>query len=177
MSNTTKNIIEFTLIYNKYKKNIFNFSLRMLNNRMVCEDIVQDVFMRLFENMDNIRNKNSIQFWLFKTVRNEIYNYFRTKKIRVDQFNVEDTDELEAPSEEKLHDEYESKELKQLILSELQKIPFEQSEVFYLKEYGELSYKEIAAVMDITEDLVKSRLFKTRQKLIKRLTKILNEQR
>ena len=173
MSDSTGNIVEFTLIYNKYKAKVFNFSLKMLNNRMICEDIVQNVFMKLFENLDKIRNKNSVQYWLFKSIRNEIYSYFRTKKIRVDQFNVADTDELEVPADEVLNDEIENKEMKNLIMQELSNMDYEQSEVFYLKEYGELSYKEIAAVMEITEDLVKSRLFKTRQKLIKRLSKIL----
>ncbi len=140
---------------------------------MVCEDIVQNVFMKLFENLEKIRNKNSIQFWLFTSVRNEIYSYFRSKKVKVDQFNVADTDDLEIASEEVLNNEIENKEIKELILKELAGMDFEQSEVFHLKEYGELNYREIADVMEISEDLVKSRLFKTRRKLIRNLSKIL----
>ena len=46
------------------------------------------------------------------------------------------------------------------------------SEVFMLKEYSGLSYKEIASLLEIDEDLVKSRLYKARQKLINKISKL-----
>jgi len=58
-----------------------------------------------------------------------------------------------------------------MILKELDNLPDEQKEVFILKEYTGMNYKEIADVMNIDTDLVKSRLYKTRQKLMKRLSK------
>ena len=65
------------------------------------------------------------------------------------------------------------KELKDLVIAELNKMDIGQREAYMLKEYGGLSYKEISAVMGIDENLVKSRLYKTRQKLINRFAKIL----
>jgi len=62
--------------------------------------------------------------------------------------------------------------MKKIILLELENISIEQKEIFLLKEYGGLSYKEIAVVSNIDENLVKSRLYKTRQKLIERISKI-----
>jgi RNA polymerase sigma-70 factor (ECF subfamily) len=141
----------------------------MINDRMMCEDIVQNVFLKLFENLNAIRNKSSINFWLFTTARNEIYTYFRRKKIRVDQFGVADTDNIDISNDFDMQIEYERKELKELILAELDTMAYEQREVFLLKEYAGLSYKEISSVMKIDENLVKSRLFKTRQKLVNRL--------
>lgn len=142
----------------------------MLNDKMLVEDIVQTVFMKFFENLNSIKNRKGIQNWLFTTARNEIYTYFRGKKVKVDQFNVADTEELELNSKENFADSYEMKELKNLIMIELDKMPYEQREVFILKEYGQLSYKEISNVMGIDENLVKSRLFKIRQKLINKLS-------
>lgn len=169
----THKIIEFTLVYNKHKKGLFNYVLKMIYDKMACEDIIQNVFLKLFENMDKIRNAGSMQYWLFTTARNEVFTYFRNKRIRVDQFYVQDSDEIDVLSNDHLDIDYEQKELKDLINSELERMAFEQREVFLLKEYGGLSYKEIAAMMKIDEELVKSRLFKTRQRLIKRLSKIL----
>ncbi len=137
---------------------------------MLVEDIVQTVFLKFFENINGIRNKSSIPNWLFTTTRNEIYTYFRGKKVKVDQFNVTDTEEIELNSKVNLEDSYEMKELKNLIMRELEKMPFDQREVYLLKEYGQLSYKEISTVMGIDENLVKSRLFKIRQKLISKLS-------
>ncbi|OGU59210.1 MAG: hypothetical protein A2V66_11325 [Ignavibacteria bacterium RBG_13_36_8] len=145
----------------------------MVSDRMVCDDIIQDVFMKLFNNIDKIRNKDSILYWLFRTTRNEIYSFYRSKSIKVDRFNVADTDEIEINSNENVEIECEQKELKDMLLVELDKLPHEQKEVYLLKEYGGLSYKEISAVMNIDENLVKSRLYKTRQKLINKFSKIL----
>ncbi|MCU0343603.1 MAG: hypothetical protein MUF28_07255 [Ignavibacterium sp.] len=44
-------IIEFTILFNKYKKRIYNYALKMLNDKMRADDIVQDVFIKLFENL------------------------------------------------------------------------------------------------------------------------------
>ena len=148
----------------------------MINDKMMCEDIVQNVFLKFFENLNVIRNKSSINFWLFKTARNEIYTYYRRKKIRIDQFGVADSDEIDISGGSTVDIEYEKKELKELILGELELMAYDQKEVFVLKEYAGLSYKEIASVMGIEENLVKSRLFKTRQKLVKRLGPLILEE-
>ena len=92
--------------------------------------------------------------------------------MKADQFNVLDADELIKPSSENLEVEFEKRELKNLILHELNNLPDDQKEVYLLKEYGGLSYKEIAGIMEIEESLVKSRLYKTRQKLISLLRRV-----
>lgn len=78
MENQSK-LVEFTLIFNKYKTRVYNYAYRMLSNQMIAEDIVQDVFLKLFDNLDKIRKKESIEFWLIKTVRNEIFSYHRNQ--------------------------------------------------------------------------------------------------
>lgn len=145
----------------------------MIYDKMICDDIIQNAFVKLFENFDRIRKKDSAQYWLFTTVRNDIYNYFRSKKIKVDQFNVSDSDEVDLLSEVKIEYDFEQKEIRELITIELNKMSIEQRDVFLLKEYGGLSYKEIAEMMNIEEELVKSRLYKTRQKLVKKLSPLL----
>jgi RNA polymerase sigma-70 factor (ECF subfamily) len=144
----------------------------MVGNKMVCDDLVQNIFMKLFENLSSIKNKESIKFWLYTTARNEVYSYFRKKKIDTTKFVNDDTSDLDVVSKENLEYQYELKEMKKIILLELENISIEQKEIFLLKEYGGLSYKEIAVVSNIDENLVKSRLYKTRQKLIERISKI-----
>ncbi len=166
-------IIDFTLHYNRYKSKVYNFTLKMVNNTDIADDIVQDVFIRLFENYSKIQNKNSILFWIFKTTRNLIYSYYRDKQklesiISIDN---EDGEYIEIDSNEDLLSNYELKELKQMIQIALDTIPVDQKEIYILKEYGELSYKEIAELLNIDEELVKGRLFKARQKLIRILSK------
>jgi RNA polymerase sigma-70 factor (ECF subfamily) len=172
LKETPKKIIEFTITYNKYKLRIYNYVLKMVSDKMLCEDIVQNIFLKFFENMDRIKNLNSASYWLFKTARNDIYSFYRSKKVKADQFNVLDSDELDRSSSENLEADYERRELKSIVLKELDNLPEEQKEIYMLKEYGGLSYKEIAGIVKIDENLVKSRLYKTRQKLISLIRKV-----
>lgn len=173
LRNQSQNIVEFTLIYNRYKAKLFNYALKMIYDRMTCEDIIQNTFIKLFENMERIRNMESVQYWLFTTVRNDIFTYFRKKKFRLDQFNAEDSDEIDLSAEDKIDYDFEQKEIRELIMIELNKMSIGQRDVFLLKEYGGLSYKEISVMTGTSEDLVKSRLHRTRQRLIKKLTPLL----
>ena len=172
MQSKENQIIEFTILFNRYKKGIYNYALKMLKDTMRADDVVQDVFIKLFENLNNIHNKQSIQFWLYKTTRNEIMAFFRSTKNKKLISNVMDLEETEIESEQSLMEEIESKELNKLIFKELQNMNEDFKEVFVLREYSGLSYKEIASLLEIDEELVKSRLYKARQKLINRISKL-----
>jgi RNA polymerase sigma-70 factor (ECF subfamily) len=173
LTDNTENIIRFTLVFNSFKKRLYNYVLKMTEDVMLAEDIVQDIFLKLYQNLDNIRSKDNINYWLFTTTRNEVYTYFRRKRIRIDQFNVEDIDEIEIPSEDGVEDEIEKREVKEIVMKELKNLPVEQKEVFILREYSGLKYSEIGNVLNIDERLVKSRLNKARDKLINKVSKLI----
>ena len=142
----------------------------MVNDKMIAEDIIQNVFIKYYENMSNIREKEYVASWIYTTARNEIFSLFRKKLRKSEEIVNED---YEFPAENNLAVEYENIELKKIIMNELELLPQEQKEVYLLREYSGLSYKEIADIQQIDEELVKSRLFKTRQKLIKRVSKMI----
>jgi len=136
---------------------------------MTAEDITQSVFLKLFENFDTLQNKESVNYWIFRTARNEYYNYYKREK-RKSEINE---NLISAKQDEfELESYIELKEMKRIVLSELDKMEVEQKEVYLLKEYGGLSYKEISKTLDIEVKLVKSRLYKVRQKLIDRISKL-----
>ncbi len=144
----------------------------MLKDKMRADDIVQDVFIKLFENLNNIHNKQSIQFWLFKTARNEIMSFLRNTKNKKFITESVDIEKFEIENKPSLADEIENTELKKLILNELDSMNEDFREVFVLKEYSGLTYKEIASLLSIDEELVKSRLYKARQKLVNKISKL-----
>ena len=137
---------------------------------MLTEDIVQNVFIKFYENMSNIREKEFVASWIYTTARNEIFDHFRRRSRKPEEIINE---EYEFPVKDNLEIEFENLELRKIIMNELDLLPHEQKEVYLLREYSGLSYKEIADIQKIDEELVKSRLFKTRQKLIKRISKII----
>ena len=155
-------IIDFTLNYNKFKKPLFNYVLKIGKSEMFAEDIVLDVFLNFYNNLSLIRNPERIEIWIFTTARNEIFSHFRKNKNKNEE-NIEQY-------EDKIHiynfaEDYEQQELINILEIELSKMDSSQNETYYLKEYSNLSYKEIAEIMDITENLVRSRIYKVRQKL------------
>jgi len=140
---------------------------------MQTDDIVQDVFIKLYQNLDLIRNKDSILAWLFKSARNELYSIYRNTKLKKLYMESEDYNEIDKEADYSIHEEIENKELNEIIMKELENLNPDQKEIFILKEYSGLSYKEIAVLVEIDEELVKSRLYKVRQKLIKRISKLM----
>ena len=145
----------------------------MSGDRMHSDDIVQDVFIKLYQNLDLIRNKDSVLAWLFKSARNELYSLYRNTKLKKLYVESEDYEEIEKVADFSLSEEFEYRELNAIMMKELENINPDQKEIFVLKEYSGLSYKEIAVLIEIDEELVKSRLYKVRQKLIKRISKLL----
>lgn len=168
MTNPVGCIIDFTLVYNKHKKPVYNFILKMTGRRDAAEDILQTVFLKYYENMDKIKNPERAPQWIYTVARNEIYQHMRNKyKATITYIESEDENRSEAD----LESELERKEISQMVKDEIEQLSNEHKEVILLKEMSGLSYKEIAQILDITEDLVKSRLFKARKKLSEKLLK------
>ncbi|MBK7632586.1 MAG: sigma-70 family RNA polymerase sigma factor [Ignavibacteriales bacterium] len=82
MKSEENQIIEFTLLFNKHKRRVYSYALKMLGDKMHADDVVQDVFIKLFEHLNSIQNRQSVQFWLFKTARNEILTFYRSTKTK-----------------------------------------------------------------------------------------------
>ncbi len=167
-------ILDFTLYYNRYKKKLFNYTLRMTGNRMATEDILQTTFMRFYQNMGNIKHGVAIEFWLFKVVRNEIYTWLRSKKRLSENYLSEDISEISIEAEGTTDSQLLEGELKEIVLKAVNSLPSEQKEVILLKEFSGLSYDEISEVCGIDTGLVKSRLYSARQKLIAQLSNKIN---
>jgi RNA polymerase sigma-70 factor, ECF subfamily len=139
---------------------------------MLADDITQEVFIKMYRNLGSIQNRQSILFWLFKTARNEFYSILRNTKLKKLYTEAEDYDELEMEDETSLDSEIERKELRTIVMEELEKVNPVTKEIFILKEYSGCSYKEIASLVELDTETVKSRLYKLRQKLIKKISKL-----
>lgn len=164
----SQKFISFSNIYNSHKKPVYHYALKMVQSSMLAEDIVQNVFLKLFEKMDSIKSFESIRFWLLKTARNEVYSYFRKTKSRKEE-PLEENEELLTGSN--LGNEIEEKEAQEIVRNEIDLLPAELREIFVLREYSELSYEEIGQMLGLSKEIIKSRLFSIRQKLIKNVSK------
>lgn len=169
MGKSLTNIIDFTLVYNQNKKQLFNYIRKMLDEKYMAEDITQNVFLKLYENLKNINKAQSVVSWLYTTARNEVYGYLRRKKIKSEDYIDEN---IQYSSNDNLNIELENIEIRSIIENEIVNMEEETKEIFILRHYSELSYGEIGNILGLNESLVKGRLFRARQKLIDKVSKL-----
>jgi len=139
----------------------------MTSDRLFSEDLVQTVFLKLYSQWDTIQNRESIKYWLFTVARNEVYLFFREKKTHLDSYNVLDIDEVEVEDTATPESDFEYDEFRENLMIQLETLGRENKEIFLLREFGDLSYREIAQTTGLTEEVVKARLFRIRNRVIK----------
>jgi len=152
----------YARLYDRYRRPLFLFAARMLGDGEAACDLVQDVFLTLLERRGDLRDVRSVRAWLFVVARNRCLTGLRQRRTRsrLDQAVAGEAAGAPGPAED---------EEALLVRRALAELPDEQREVLILREYEDLSYREIAAIAQTTESAVKSRLFRARQALGERL--------
>lgn len=154
----------FVSLYNRYKGPVYTFCLKMLFDRALAQDVMQETFLRIYENRDRLLNAHSFKAWTFTIARNQCLNQFRrsSKHVVLDDENTPAVSETVALAPMAKLEKSEQVELVNRFLEQLKP---EYREVIVLREYQNLTYEEIAAVTRSTLSAVKSRLFKARRNL------------
>ena len=149
----------FVSLYNRYKGPVYTFCLKMLFDREQAQDVMQETFLRIYENRDRLLNANSFKAWTFTIARNQCLNQFRrsSKHVLLDEEHTLTVSETAVLAQVAMLEKSEQVELVNHFLGRLKP---EYREVLILREYQNLTYEEIAAVTRSTLSAVKSRLFK-----------------
>jgi RNA polymerase sigma-70 factor, ECF subfamily len=153
----------FAELYERHKSAIYRYCLRMLIDSHAAEDATHDTFIKMFQNISSLQKTDSFLPWLFHIARNEVFMYLRRNK-RNGTHNDETVWDEITP-----HVIAVSTETTELVQKTLQNLKSEYREVLVLREYEQLSYQQIAEITGDTESSVKSRLFKARQAIAKKL--------
>lgn len=151
----------FISIYNRYKTPVYAFCVKMLGDREQARDVMQETFLRVYENRDRLSNTGSFKSWIFTIARNQCLNQIRKARWQVPLENEREP----AARQETPISRLEKNERVALVARYLNELKPEYREVIVLREYQNMSYEEIAAVTRSTLSAVKSRLFKARRKL------------
>lgn len=166
----------FVSLYNRYKGPIFTYCLKMLLDRDLAQDVMQETFLRIYENRDRLLNTNSFRAWTFTIARNQCLNQFRlsNKHVQLDDAYAATLPQALAQSQEATLEKSEQAALVNHFLGQLKP---EYREVIVLREYQNMTYDEIAAVTRSTLSSVKSRLFKARRKLAAFMEPVIQRER
>ena len=154
----------FVSLYNRYKNGIYAFCMKMLMDEDLAREVLQETFVRAFENRQRLAQAQSFRSWLFAIARNQCLNQLRRAE-RLVSWSVGQKGEPRVPEQETPFGHLEKSERVALVNRFLNELKPEYREVLVLREYQNLSYAEIAAITRNTESSVKSRLFKARKKM------------
>lgn len=158
----------FVGIYNRYKGPVYSFCYKMLLDSDSAKDVMQETFLRVYENRDRLLKTSSFKSWLFTIARNQCLNSLRRSGRHVGL--QPDNSEMIVTSETPFT-KMEKQEQVKFVTRFLESLNPDYREVIILREYQNLSYEEIAAVTRSTISAVKSRLFKARRKLARSMEK------
>jgi RNA polymerase sigma-70 factor (ECF subfamily) len=169
----------FEALFNRHKAQVFNFALRLLNNRPDAEDVSSEVFLALFNKRFVPDGRAKLTTWLLTVARNACLSRLRSVKHTVSLWFKKDGDDIEwdipdtakSPQEQAIDHEN-----KKLIALGLQKLPDEQREALVLREYMDKDYYEIAEILGCSLDKVKVLIFRGREALRKEVLPRLREQ-
>lgn len=168
----------FRLLIQKYQSKLYSIAYGITLDREESLDIVQDVFLKVYQKIHAFREESSLSTWLHRITVNLCLNWkrrwIRRFRWHHQPLEIEDGgDYPELGTNENMPEKlYEQKELKKMLWEQLKDLPEEARAVFVLKEMEGLSYDEIAETLRIKTGTVSSRLFYARKKLRHGLKKV-----
>src|ERR1035437_3379738 len=161
------NMFAFDVLYKKYCKRVYKFGYSILKSPEESENIMQDVFLSLWENRHKVQKDSSIKSFVFTITYNIAISIIR-KKARESQF-IEYLKSLQEITEEPVNVKLEYNELKTKLDEIINALPQRQKEVYLLHRVEGLKYNEIAERLNISVKTIEthmSRALKTiREKL------------
>jgi RNA polymerase sigma-70 factor (ECF subfamily) len=174
----------YETLLSRFQQPVYNLALRLLNDTSDAADVVQEVFLKVFRNVGHFRGQSSLKTWIYRITVNEAHNqrrwFFRHRQREV---GLEEEPE-EAPSMAQVlpdgrpspFDYVFGREQEYIIERALEKINPTFREVVVLRDIADLSYDEIADVLQLSLGTVKSRILRGREALRQELADRLEPQ-
>ncbi len=148
---------------NSYSKSVYNIALNFFAERDIAQDVTQEIFIKIYHNLDKFREEKNFSSWIFTISRNYCIDYWRkNKKYFVNTQELDEKIGFSKPTpEENLITESEIEKLRKKI----SQLDPELRLILILRDIQDLSYQDIAEKFSIPEGTVKSRINRARVKL------------
>ena len=159
---------ETTLDLNGYLDGLYGYAVVLSRDSTEAEDLVQETCLRALRSMGQLRPDGNQKSWLFTILRNVWLNQVRQRRTGPDLVELDSNENGAAVPADTAPDAYEvyvSKVEQEQVRAAIQQLPVEFREIIILREYEELSYQEIARVLNCPPGTVMSRLARARSRL------------
>ncbi|MCX7880317.1 MAG: sigma-70 family RNA polymerase sigma factor [Ignavibacteria bacterium] len=162
----------------KYKNFVYLVVYRYVRNHEDAEDVSQEVFISALRKIRDFRQQSSLKTWLYRIAVNKSKNFLNKKSLisifSLSNRNEEKDDVLDFPDTSQWNN-LENKELEDKFLEILSSLPEKQREVFALRYFDNISFKEISSLLGTSVGGLKANYFHAVKKIAKELKKYLEE--
>jgi RNA polymerase sigma-70 factor, ECF subfamily len=159
----------FTLLVRRHQSPLYNFALRQLRSPSAAEEVVQDAFVRVVHNAAEFKHASRFSTWLYTITRNLCIDHVRKRSLRNHPSLDEPKNggeggdgptlgERTADGRANVERTAVGAEIRERLLAAVDELPDEQREVFLLREVSNVPFKEIAEIVGVPENTVKSRM-------------------
>jgi len=149
----------------KHIDGLYSYALALSRNRVDAEDLVQETYVRAIPAVRHLRKESNIKRWLFTILRNIWLNQIRQPRVAI-QMSGMDIDQLlpesRAPGMKDPHSSLITRLDQEQVRQAISQLPLEFREIILLREFEDLSYQEIARVLNCPIGTVMSRLGRAR---------------
>jgi RNA polymerase sigma-70 factor, ECF subfamily len=162
----------FNELVRAYRKRILGTVFRLIGRQEDVEDVGQEVFLRLYHSLDQLRTPEVFEPWLYRLTVNAAYDYLRRQKRQAESRMADLSEEqvlmADAAASGRLAlEEKEKSQIRELVAMLLDQVSEEDRILLTLKEVEGLSLKELEKIYQVNENALKVRLFRARQRVIK----------
>ncbi|HEX7365473.1 MAG TPA: RNA polymerase sigma factor [Pelobium sp.] len=169
--------LEFTEIYQKYSKLVYNLSLSYLQNKNDAQDITQEVFIKIHQKLHQFnRQKASVKTWIYKITINHCLDFIKAKQTTkrfafiTKLFSAEsNSPENDIPHFDHPGVRLENKEQLSILFEQINKLPPQQKTVIILLKVEQQNQKETAEIMGLSIKAVESLFIRAKKNLLKKL--------
>ncbi len=144
----------FRRIYEKYERDLRTLAANLLDDKAAVEDVVHDVFVSLLQIVDKFELRSSLAGYLKTCVANRSRDYVRRRKQQTDAVNK--VEQVLSSDDGPVHLIVKSEQLQKLG-SAMSRIPYEQREVIVLRLHGQMKFRTIAELQNVTTKTAHSR--------------------
>ncbi len=159
------NISAFDEIVRRYQRKVYSLARKILSNHDDADDVAQEVFIKLFNSLNDFKGESSLFTWIYRITINECNNVLRKKKIKefipIDE--IANLLKLGQTPEQELFD----KEERNLIERAVEKLPAKQRTVFVMRFFENLDYEEISKILNKPVGTLKANYFHAVKKIQK----------
>jgi RNA polymerase sigma-70 factor (ECF subfamily) len=163
----------FDQLMQRYERQVFKVAYSFAKSNDDAMDIMQDIFIKVYENLNSFRKESGFKTWLMRITFNESQNWAK-KNRKIQMNNLEEIDQKKEENSGSFNQENEllSKEKKMILLRSLYELNTKYRVAVFLRYFENYSIRDIADTLKCSEGVVKNMLFRSLQKLKKHLQSI-----